>query len=331
MKTWDRFYVAPLTPTRPDGRLHLDAIEPFAATLIRRGAEGIYLCGGTGEGVMLTIEERMAVVDRWSKVVGRTVPMIVHVGHNCLTDARALACHAAEAGAVAISSMGPMFPAAAVRDVDVMVRWSASIAEAAPHLPFLHYHFGPVPGGARLSMTEYLTRAIDRIPNFGGLKYTHDDLMEFSNCLRIADNAFGVLYGKDEMMLPALTCGARGFAGGTYNLTMPLAVEIHRAYRAGDLDAARRTQEQLHRVIAVFQRYGGLPALKAAMVMIGLDLGPARQPWTTPDAPQIAKMTREIERVWPQIAEAAPPVARDAVTLVPPPRARSKSVASEAR
>jgi hypothetical protein len=56
-------------------------------------------------------------------------------------------------------------------------------------------------------------------------------------------------------------------------------------------------------LIAVMQRYGGLPALKAAMTMIGLDMGPIRQPWSGLDDSQTKALIREIEQVWPDVRQ----------------------------
>ncbi len=303
MKRWQRLYVAPLTPVSDDMRLNIDLVEAQAACLLNRGAEGFYLCGGTGEGVLLTLDERMALVERWVQVVDPSIPLIVHVGHTCLEDARALARHCAKLNVAGFSTIGPMYQSVPVRDLDALLRWSAAIAEAAPGLPFFYYHLGQVAGLARVNIVEYLERAIERIPNFAGIKFTHDNLMDYSRCLRLADGTHAVLYGRDEMMLPALSCGALGFVGGTFNLTSPLARRICDAYRQGQHQDAQQTQATLQEVVAVFQRFGGLPAVKASMRLLGLDLGPCRQPWTNPDPQQTRNLLREIESAWPQVAE----------------------------
>ncbi|MCC6680767.1 MAG: dihydrodipicolinate synthase family protein [Phycisphaeraceae bacterium] len=327
MNDCNRLYVAPLSPMSTDMCLNLDAVEAQAACLLNRGAEGFYLCGGTGEGVLLTLEERMALVERWVRVVGRSAPIIVHVGHTCLDDACTLARHAARFNVAGFSTVGPMYQSVPVRDIEALVRWSASIAEAAPELPFFYYHLGQVAGLARVNIVEYLQRAIECIPNFAGLKFTHDNLMDYSRCLRLADGTHAVLYGRDEMMLSALSCGARGFVGGTFNLTSPLGRQIVDAYHYGRHPDARQAQATLQNLVAVFQRYGGLPAVKASLRLLGLALGPCRQPWTNPDPDQTKNLLREIENVWSQLAE-LPDTAgtRDHATLEPRVNVRSDSM-----
>ncbi len=301
MSFWDRLLVAPLAPMNNDGELNLKLVERYAAVLISRGAEGFYLCGSTGEGVLLTVQERMSLVQRWVDVIGNQVPVVVHVGDTSIRNACDLAEHAGTLKVTAISSMGPLYPGVPLRSMDDLVRWSATIAASVPQLPFFHYHMGALAGMPRVRMSEYVKLAVERIPNFTGVKFTHEDLMDFSHCLRFFDGRYALLYGKDEMLLPAMACGAKGFVGGSYNLTSPLAVKIIQAHQANSLDKARSYQSQLQDVIALVQRHGGMPALKAAMGAIGLDLGGIRQPWRGLDHESIDCLIQELEQIWPDV------------------------------
>src|SRR5947209_17091760 len=94
---------APHTPLHADGSLNLAAIECQAQLLLETGVRGAFVCGTTGESHSLTVEERMQVAARWLQVAGGRLPVVVHVGHNCLADARALAAHAQRIGADAIA------------------------------------------------------------------------------------------------------------------------------------------------------------------------------------------------------------------------------------
>src|SRR6188474_1653263 len=98
------------TPFHADGALNLAAVEKQAAHLLNDGVVNVFIGGTTGESSSLTLEERHALAQRWCEVTrGTALRVIVHVGSNCLTDARALAAQAQQLGAVAIAALAPSY------------------------------------------------------------------------------------------------------------------------------------------------------------------------------------------------------------------------------
>lgn len=302
---WDpyRLLIAPLTPFSDEGALVHEMIADQATILKSRGAQGFYILGSTGEGMLLTTAERVQAAESWRRAVDDQTPLIVHVGHGSIEEARYLAAHARDIGATAISSVGPIHYGAG--GVDGLVNWSAGIAEVVPDTPFFHYFLGSTPNQHPCRASDYLAVAQRRIPNLAGIKFTHADLLDFGDCLRQVKAGQRVFYGKDEAMLAALSVGASAFVGGTYNLFAPLAVRLLNAFDAGDMKMAMRHQKILQSCISVLRRYGGLVALKAAMQAIGLELGPPRLPLASIDRASCIKLIAELEQVWPQMVGAA--------------------------
>ena len=89
---------APFTPLKPDRSINLDEIPAYARLLRANGVGAAFVCGTTGEALSLTLEERLAVAEKWVQSAAG-LPVIVHVGHTCLADARRLTAHAAQIGA----------------------------------------------------------------------------------------------------------------------------------------------------------------------------------------------------------------------------------------
>jgi N-acetylneuraminate lyase len=265
---------APYTPMHFDGSLHVEMIARQATSLRENRVTAAFICGTTGEGLSLTLPERFEVTERWREEAG-ALKVIVNVSHTCAADARALAGHAAHIGADAFATMAPCFfrPAR----MEELVAFCAEVAEGAPGLPFYYYHM-PAMTGVAFPMAEFLPRAAEEIPNFAGIKFTSEDLMDFGRCRAIAGDAFDVLFGRDEILLSALALGATGAIGSTYNFAAPLYHRIIEAYQAGDSATAQRLQAQAMQMVAVLNRFGGLPAGKAAMKMAGIDCGPVRLP-----------------------------------------------------
>lgn len=285
---------APFTALHPDGRLNLDMVDVQAEALQRNGVRGVFICGTTGEGISLTVSERMQLAERWRAAAPPGMTVIVHVGHTSLEEAKRLAAHAAEVGLPAISAMWPS-PFKPRTQTD-LVDMCGAVAAAAPGASFYYYHI-PRLSGLDFSMADFLRAARERIPNFAGLKFTHDDLMDYGRALDVAAGELDVLYGCDEMLLSALALGAVGAVGSTYNFAAPVYHRIINAFKAGDLATAREEQVKVQHWVAVIEKYGGLPAGKAVMRMIGIDCGPPRLPLRPLNAEEYAALRRELERL----------------------------------
>lgn len=276
MKRLKGLIAAPFTPFRKDGGVDLTVIEKLAESLVANKVSGAFVCGTTGEGVSMTTAERMKVAERWQACAGPKLRVIVHVGHTSLGDCRTLAAHAQKIGAAAVGCVAPFcFKPAKAED---LVAFCAEVAAAAPDLPFYYYHI-PCVTGVTIPAFDFLRAAADKIPNLAGIKFTHENLMDFSACIRWEGGRFDALFGRDEMLLAGLSAGAEGAIGSTYNYAAPVYHRIIAAYNRGDLKTAQDEQARANAMIAVLIRYGGMPpAGKAFMKAIGLDCGTARLP-----------------------------------------------------
>lgn len=290
-KHWKGLMVAPLTPMDRQGRIDPEQTQRLAKVLLARGAQGFYVCGSTGEGMQLTLDERMRLAEQWRALTPDDLPLIVHVGHACLEDSRALAQHALQIGADAISVVGPRH--VPVRRLDLLVSFAAVTAQAAPQLPFFYYFNGPLPSLTHKAI-DFFSLASQRIPSLGGIKFTHHDLIDLNQCLQFAGDRYDVLFGLDEILLPALSLGASVAVGGTYNLLLPIARQVTTAFHAGRLEEARAAQRRLNEAVFVIQRFGGISALKCAMQLIGVDCGPARLPLPSSDQSQQEQLIRDL-------------------------------------
>lgn len=269
---------APFTPFTAQGDINLSPIPAYAAMLVRNGMKGVFINGSSGEGYMLTVEERKALAEAWMQSVPQDFKVIVHVGSCCLRDAQVLAEHAAAIGAWGIGAMAPPFPH--IGRVEELVAYCEAIAKAAPTLPFYFYHI-PAFNGAYLPMPKFLAAVDGRIPNFAGIKYTFESLYEYTQCRIYGGGKYDLLHGQDETILPSLAMGgARGGICGTSNYNGRCLNAILEAWQAGDLEAARRHQLYAQEVINVICRYrGNIVGGKRIMKLIGLDLGPNRVPF----------------------------------------------------
>lgn len=287
---------APFTPFHADGEVNYAPIPEYARMLAKNGLKGVFINGSSGEGYMLTDEERMKLAEAWMAAVPEGFKVIVHVGSCCLKSSRKLAEHAQSIGAWGTGAMAPPFPK--VGRIEELVAYCEQIASAAPNLPFYYYHI-PAFNGAFLPMLDLL-RAVDgRIPNFAGIKYTFESLYEYNQCRLYKDGKYDMLHGQDETILSSLVMGgAQGGIGGTTNYNGRCLTGIIDAWKAGDVEKARELQNFAQEVINVICHFrGNIMGGKRIMKLIGLDLGPNRTPFRTLTDDEEKAMKAELEAI----------------------------------
>ncbi|MBM3860657.1 MAG: N-acetylneuraminate lyase [Verrucomicrobia bacterium] len=282
------------TPFAADGSLNLGIVEKQAKHLLQNGISVAFIAGSTGESHSLNVEERRRLAVRWLEVArGTPLKVIVHVGSNCLTDARALAAHAQQIGALAVAALAPNY--FKPRSIAGLIDCCAEIAAGAPELPFYFYDI-PAMTGVSLPMPEFLAQGKERIPNLNGIKWTNPDLYNYQLCRNMA-GAFDLPWGNDEYLLAALALGAQGAVGSTYNFAAPVYQRLLKAFAVGDLDAARQEQFCSVRIVQTLSNYGYMGAAKTVMTMLGVDVGPARLPNANLAEAQATALRQDLDRI----------------------------------
>jgi len=287
---------APFTPFHADRSLNLDVIPAYARFLRDNGVGAAFVCGTTGEGLSLTLEERLCIAERWVACADDRLRVIVHVGHTCLADARTLTAHAAKIGASAVSALTPCF--FKPRNNAEVVNWCEAVASAAPALPFYYYNI-PSMTGIDYPIVDFLAQAQDRIPSLAGVKYTHENLPDYKACVAFAQGRYDILFGRDELLLEGTDAGALGAVGSTYNYAAPLYLRLLAARAAGQATEARALQDTAIKMIAICNGIGvtHLAASKTLMAMLGVDCGPVRLPLAQPDATQLATLRTRLNEI----------------------------------
>lgn len=284
---------AVFTPFDERGRVDVGGVEQHCALLTRQGVDAAFVCGTTGEGALLTGEERRATTEAWIHAAQGALPILVHVGEASVEVARGLAAHAAASGASGVSAVAPYY--FVPRDLDALVACCQEIAGGAPDLPFLYYHI-PAHVRVAVSVEAFLARARDEISNFSGIKYTDENLEVFSRCVAAARPGEQMLFGRDELLLSALEVGARGAVGTTYSFMAGLYRKLIACFDAHDLETAKECQHAATAIIEVGVRFGGLAAFKVMTRWAGADCGQPRLPLKPLSSEAEGEMRRMLEQ-----------------------------------
>jgi N-acetylneuraminate lyase len=287
---------APFTPMHKDGSLNLSIIPAYYQMLKENGVTGAFICGSTGEGVSMTTAEKMQVAEAWIACAkyDTDFKVMTLVGGTSIADCKELARHAKKIGLYAVSFTAPFYFKPA--DVEQLAACCKAIADEVPGMPFYYYHI-PVLTGVDFPMLDLLKAVDDSVPNFAGIKYTHEDFMDFLSCLNFKNGKYDMLWGRDENMLAALSIGAKGAVGSTFNYAAPLYAQLISAFDLGDLETARSKQQQSIDMIRLLGKYGGIATGKAYMELIGLNCGEFRLPVKNMNPEQFTVFKEDVEQI----------------------------------
>ena len=273
-KTFHGAWPALITPATADGDVNLTALRDLVDYMLDKKVDGLYLCGSTGEGLLISADGRRKAVETVMGRVGDRIPVIVHVGSVSTREAMALACHAQEMGTAGVSSVLPIY----LGGLEATYRHYGAIAASAPDIPFFPYLFG-----GQIDATSLMKELLCRIPNVGGAKYTGPNMYEIAQIIDLGDDlpqgrGWTIFSGMDEQCLFAAMMNAPGNIGSTLNVMPGPYRKMRECYDAGDIAQALSLQKQANRLTAVMIDHGVTAAMRVALKSMGIDCGPPRLP-----------------------------------------------------
>jgi N-acetylneuraminate lyase len=287
---------APFTPMYKDHSINTKIIPQYYEFLKANGITGAFICGSTGEGVSMTMKEKMSVAEAWATATKADpdFKVMMFLGGTCIADCKELALHARQVGLDAISITAPFY--FKPPNIEALAAICMDVASVVPDMPLYYYHI-PVLTGVGFLMIDLLKELDGKLPNFAGVKYTHEDFMDFLSCMRFKNGRYDMLWGRDENMLPALAIGAKGAVGSTFNYAAPLYHGITDAFQKGDLQKAQSMQQTSIDMIRLLGKYGGIATGKAYMKLLGLDCGEFRSPVKNMAAKAFELFRKDVELI----------------------------------
>ena len=262
------------------------AIQPMVAFLERHGADGVFACGTTGEGILLTTEERMRTAGVFrSAVTGR---LFMHCGAQTTAETAKLASHAAEIGADAVAVIPPpYFPL----DADALTAHFLAAAAACAPLPFYIYAFAarsgyPVP-------LEVVARVRDQATNLAGLKVSESPFVKVEPFL---DLGLPVYIGSEPLIPPAM---ARGALGAVSGLAAAFPDVVRAALDAPDTSAEAR----LRTLRSAMEQHPFIASVKHVLRRRGVPINPdLRAPMRSLTEPEAAALDSVLGELDPPVA-----------------------------
>ena len=269
---------AMITPVGADGHILKGTVKALVEAQLSAGVTGFYTTGSTGEGVLLSRQQRREMVEAAVEANAGRGKVIAQVGAISQAESVELAKDAAAIGVDGISSIVPTLYFK--YNFNEVADYYRKIAEAAPSVPLLLY---AQPNGVAADVNRLVEELI-AVPNIIGAKDTRANYYQMWRLKQLNGGDINIINGPDEMLICGLCMGADGGIGSTYNLMPERYVRLFNAFRAGDLAAARAEQTAINRIIEVALNHGNgyvIRTIKTSLRLSGYDTGveiaPARE------------------------------------------------------
>jgi 4-hydroxy-tetrahydrodipicolinate synthase len=242
---------------------------------LREGTDALVVNGSTGEATTMSPDEQRQATEIVVDEAGRKVPVIVGCGGSDTAAVSRLAANAKDAGADAILVSPPPYNKPPQRGIVAHFR---AVIDAAD-LPCVVYN---VPGRTACNILPETVERLAEDPRVVGVKEASGDITQVAEVCRRVGDRVGVYSGNDDQVVPLMALGGVGVISVLANIAPGDVSRMAKAFLAGDVAEARRQQlRYLPLIAALFREPNPMP-VKAAVRMLGFDVGPLRLPLVDP-------------------------------------------------
>jgi 4-hydroxy-tetrahydrodipicolinate synthase len=279
---------AVVTPFRADGSVDLDGFKRLCGHLVETGSDGVVVAGTTGEAPTLTDEERLSLFAAAVEAVGDRATVVAGTGTYSTAHSVHLTGQAHELGVDAFLVVTPYYSKPPVPGIVAHFR---AIAEATDR-PIVVYN---IPQRVVVNLEPETLARLAEIPNVTAVKQATTDPGQARRILEETDLA---LYaGNDDLLLPFLELGGVGGILVYTHVVGPRVRELVTRFKDGDLEGARAIDAELRPVIEALAVTTNPIPVKAALAMLGHDVGGLRLPLVEATDEQKAVIRETLERV----------------------------------
>ncbi len=282
--------VAIVTPFNPDGSINFPKFEELVDFQIQNGTDSIIVCGTTGEAPTLTKAEHADCISAAVSATNKRVPVIAGTGSNDTAYGVALTKEAKELGADGTLQITPYYNKCTQNG---LVAHFSAIAKAAD-LPMIIYS---VAGRTGLNVNADTVAKLAKIDNIVGIKEASGNISQVADIAAQCGPDFDIYSGNDDQIVPLLSLGGKGVISVVANILPKETHDIVRLFLDGDAKGSRDLQLKYLRLInLLFCEVNPIP-VKAALNMMGWDVGGCRLPLTPLEDAHAVLLKAELQRL----------------------------------
>ena len=281
--------VAIVTPMFEDGSVNYDKLKEILEEQIAKETDAIIICGTTGESATMSEKEHSEVIKFAVDTVAKRIPVIAGTGSNCTQTAIELSKQAEEDGADALLLVTPYYNKATQNG---LIAHYTAIAESVS-LPIILYNVPSRTGCNILPETAaYLGKNVE---NIVAIKEASGNISQVAKLKALAGDSLDIYSGNDDQVIPLLSLGGIGVISVLSNVAPKFTHDMVMKYLAGDHETALNMQlEALPLIDALFCEVNPIP-VKAAMNLMGKEVGPLRAPLTVMEEAHQQKLAQAMK------------------------------------
>ena len=277
-----------VTPFGRDGSVDFERFRELAQHLVERGSDGLVVAGTTGESPTLSDDERLELFRVAVDTLGGRGTVVANTGTYSTAHSVHLTREAHELGVDGFLVVTPYYNKPPARGIVEHFRAIADVSDR----PLIVYN---IPGRVVVNIEPETMIELAGIPTVRAVKQANDDLVQ---ARRIVDDAELDLYaGDDNLVLPFLELGGVGGVCVHTHVAGPQVKAMIRAFREGDAETARQIDEELEPVYELLKVQTNPIAIKAALNLLGHDVGGLRLPLVEADEGEVARIRDCLERL----------------------------------
>ncbi|MGM9988560.1 MAG: dihydrodipicolinate synthase family protein [Bacillaceae bacterium] len=268
-----------------DGNVSVERTKQLARFYVEKGVKGLYVNGSSGEGFLLSVEERKEILAAVMEEVRNELTVIAHVAAVSTRDSIALAQHAEMVGVDALSAVPSVYYRIPERSIEKY--WNDIIDST--NLDFIIYN---IPQTTGYQLSTILFKKMIQNEKVIGVKNSSMPPLDIQQFKAIGGNDFLVLNGPDEQYIAGRMMGADGGIGGTYGIMPELFLELEKCIVNGQLEKAQVLQNEINDIIFCLLDFPNLySAAKEVLKLRGINIGTARLPLEPVPAKELEKVT----------------------------------------
>ena len=281
--------VAIVTPMFEDGSVNYDKLKEILEEQIAQETDAIIICGTTGESATMSEKEHSEVIKFAVDTVAKRIPVIAGTGSNCTQTAVELSRQAEADGADALLLVTPYYNKATQNG---LIAHYKAIAESVS-LPIILYNVPSRTGCNILPETAaYLGKNVE---NIVAIKEASGNISQVAKLKALAGDSLDIYSGNDDQVIPLLSLGGVGVISVLSNVAPKFTHDMVMKYLEGDHETALNMQlEALPLIDALFCEVNPIP-VKAAMNLMGKEVGPLRAPLTVMEEAHQQKLAQAMK------------------------------------
>ena len=266
--------VAIVTPMKENGDINFEKLGEILEEQIAEGTDAVIICGTTGESSTMTHEEHLEAIKYTVEKVNKRIPVIAGTGSNCTETAIYLSKEAEQYGADGLLLVTPYYNKATQKG---LIAHYTAVANAVK-LPIIMYNVASRTGcNITPETAAYLA---EHVENIVGIKEASGNIAQITQLAALTRGKLDIYSGNDDQIVPLLALGGKGVISVLSNVEPRYTHEIVAKFMDGDVKGSCEMQlNALPLIHALFSEVNPIP-VKAAMNLIGKEVGPLRMPLT---------------------------------------------------